>query len=429
MLNLIKRIARLARQKGNQAISVSRFWFHDIWLDHWDYHRRILLFKHYWSYIRYPAIPAEHIPEPGQRSASEEEQIAFSAAFRNKIEYVQARATTRKGVYLTFRPIGKNLRLLGTAIRENVNHHRRTFNNPGGPPTEERKLSAEGYQWNPWLWSRIFDHQTQDEDDRDTAKRWSIFFKYPSAIPTGEGEAVWPYVPRLRYSYGPFTSSYLQRVLEIAASTKYVFSPVDSILLQAEYRKQTMQWPDDDEQVLGIHVRRGDAATSGADTEKPQKATRTSFPLTAYLDAADVICNKYQIRHIFLATESMEEIDRAVRLRPQYKFLILEHERSMFPAIASSDQFIEDLALDHPERIRTITMSAILDLYFFCECHAFVGAFNSEFSLLAWLLTIGTRGHIVPYVSLSKPARHKSLDPYQALLNVRNNCSLDLYHW
>jgi hypothetical protein len=429
LADLIVKVARSGRQRVRRTISLCRFWLHDFWLDHWDHYRRTLLFKHYWSYIRYPPIPTKHIPEPRQRSAAEEEQIAFSAAFRNKIEYVQARATTSNGVYLTFRPIGKNLRLLGTALRDNVSHHRMTFIKPGGPPTEERMLSLEGHQWNPWLWSRSVDYQAKEDECRDTARAWSVFFKHPSINPTAEGDQVRPHSPRLRLAYGPFNVSYLERVLEIAATTKYVFSPVESMLLQAEVLKQKLQWPGEDEQVLGVHVRRGDAATSDSGMNTPQKANRKSFPLSAYLDAADVICSKYQIRHIYLATESTDDIDRAKQLRPQYKFLFLEHDRSIFPNIASSNQFIEYLALEHPERIRALTMSAILDLYFFCECHAFLGTFNSEFSLLAWLLAIGTRGHVVPYVSLSKPARQRSLDPFQALLNVKNNCLLELYHW
>ena len=429
MVDQIVRVARSSRQFVRRAILLVRFWLYDLWLDEWDHHRRTMLLKHYWSYFRYPPIPTDHIPEPRQLSAAVEEQLAFSAAFRNKIEYVQSWATTCNGVYLTFRPIGKNLRLLGTALRDNVKHHRRTNIMPGGPPTEEHLLSLKGYQWNPWLWSRSVDNQVQEEEQRDSARAWSVFFKHPSKIPTSEGNHIPPQLPKLRFAYEPFNVSYLERVLEIAAATKYVFSPVDSIMLQAISLKRKMQWPGEDEQVLGIHVRRGDAATSDSGMDTPQKSTRKSFPLAAYLEAADVINSKYKINHIYLATESIVEINRAKRLRPQYNFLFLEHDRSIFPNIASSNQFIEDLAFDHPERIRALTMSAIFDLYFFCECHAFVGSFNSEFSLLAWLLTVGTQGYVVPYVSLSKPARQRSLDPFQALLNVRNNCLLELYHW
>jgi len=45
------------------------------------------------------------------------------------------------------------------------------------------------------------------------------------------------------------------------------------------------------------------------------------------------------------------------------------------------------------------------------------------------LLTIGARGHLVPYVSLSVPLGGWQLHPYDALLNRRNNCPLELYHW
>ena len=126
---------------------------------------------------------------------------------------------------------------------------------------------------------------------------------------------------------------------------------------------------------------------------------------------------------------SRAEIDRANRLRPGYRFLALDYDRSIFPDISTSNQFIEDFALEHPELARELAVSAILDLAFFCECDAFVGAFNSEFSMLAWLLMIGARERLIPYVSLSKPAAAKSLNPFSALLNLRNNCPLELYHW
>lgn len=387
-----------------------------------------MLFSHYWSYIRYPHTPTVHLPDLGERSAPEKEQVAFSSAFRDKIEYVQAQATATNGVYLTFRPIGKNLRLLGTALRANVDRNRMTYIRRGGPPTEEYAVSLKGRQWNPWLWGRVADYQVQTHGpNRDTAKAWNGYFKHPAINANGEGPHCRPQIPKLRLAYGPFSTSYLERVLKIAVATKYVFSPVDSILSQVESLKQKMQWPGSDEQVLGIHVRRGDAATNSTDAN--QKSTRTSFPLAAYLDAADAVCNKYKIRYIFIASESGEEIDLAKRLRPQYKFLCLAHDRSIFPSIAVSDQFMEYLAFDHPERIPALAMSAILDLHFLSQCHAFIGAFNSQFSMLGWLLAVGTRSHVVPYVSLSQPTKQGSLNVVERLLDVRHNCPLELYHW
>jgi hypothetical protein len=430
LADIFRKIGRVALGKTRQVISLCKFWVHDVWLEGWDHERRILLFKHYWSYFRYSPIPTEHLPESTARGMAEQEQIEFSGNFRKKIAYVQARAEVSKGVYLSFRPIGKNLRLLATAVRDNVDHHRKTFIRNGGPPTEERALSMDGYQWCPWLWSRTANYGMQTEGERrDTAKAWNIFFQEPSSTSTDEGTVSEPQVSRLKRTFGPFGSSYLERVLKNAASLTYLFSPVESVRLQVEAWKEKIQWPKNGEPVLGVHIRRGDAASSGIDGALPQKATRKSFAITEYLDAMDVICRKYEIRHVYLATESLEEIERAKRLRPQYTFLYLEHDRSIFPDIASSNKFIEYMAFDHPERVPALTMSAILDLCFFRECHAFIGTFNSEFSILGWLLMVGARGHIVPHISLSKPMEGRSLNPFNALLNVRNNCPLELYHW
>ena len=47
-------------------------------------------------------------------------------------------------------------------------------------------------------------------------------------------------------------------------------------------------------------------------------------------------------------------------------------------------------------RMPTIVTSAIADLWFLQQCEAFVGTFNSEFSMLAWLLCVGHHGYRVP---------------------------------
>jgi hypothetical protein len=260
------------------------------------------------------------------------------------------------------------------------------------------------------------------------ARAWNELFRNPPAAPRAD-HAPAVELPRLELSDGSFSSGYLKRVLKVAAATRYVFAPSEPIMARIEALKEAVDWPPPDRPVLGVHVRRGDAASTEKTEAAPGRSTRRSFGLTTYLETADTICERYGIRDIFLATESRDEIERAIRLRSQYRFLWLDYDRSIFPHIRTSTQFIEDLALDHPERANTLAVTAILDLYFFCECHAFVGAFNSEFSVLAWLLTIGSRGHLVPYVSLSKAATRRSLNPFVALLNLENNPPLELHHW
>ena len=200
-------------------------------------------------------------------------------------------------------------------------------------------------------------------------------------------------------------------------------------MAEVDTLRARLGWPTVGVPALGLHVRRGDAATAQPDGGVPSKATRQSFSLETYLAQADEICSARGISHVFMATESADELARARRLRPQYVFLAVDHDRSVFPDLAVSQQFIEDMAFEHPERIPALVRSAVLDLQCFSHCDAFIGTFNSEFSVLAWLLVVGARGHLVPYFSLSQPLSRRSLDPYEALLNVRNNCPLELYHW
>ncbi len=400
------------------------FWIREIWTAPWDHDRRVLLVKHYLSYLRFPPLPARLLPE--LQASSCRDQVSFSNAYARRLVEVQTTSPRSRGVHLTFRPLGKNLRLLGSAIRGNVDRDCRTVIEPTGPDSEIRDLRAKGREWSPWLWSRGVSGGGTPELDAGAA--WATFFRRPDRVGDSFTLPSTP-VPRLRVSEAPFTRRHLERILKLAAATSYAFAPVDSILLRVVEQQRRLGWPDQGERILGLHVRRGDAAAGQLKEYTAQNSTRASFALEAYLEGADLICAKYGIRHIFLATESKDEIERARRMRPQYTFLHLDHDRSIFPDLATSPQFIEDAAFEHPERARPLAESAIFDLHCFRSCHAFIGTFNSEFSLLAWLLAIGRQGHLVPYISLSEASRRRSLHPMDALLNLRNNCPLELYHW
>jgi hypothetical protein len=396
----------------------------EFWGPGWDWQRRLTLLRHYRAYWRHPPIPAQFQPASLTSELTGAER-AFSAAYLERIVAVQLQASRTSGVHLTFRPIGKNLRLLGTAIRVGTDRGRRVAIRQGGPPDEVRMLAARGHSWSPWLWARTGAADSGAPEHAGHA--WNALFANPPADPAPlPVVGPLPAIARLGDRREPFTRGHLESVLKVAVATRYVFAPHSDTMASVEELKRAAGWPTGGELILGMHVRRGDAAA--ADPE-PLKATRRSFSLETYLEQADALCERYGIRHVFLATESRDELERAVSLRPQYRFLWLDYDRSLLPDIRTSRQFIEDLALDHPEKARAIAITGIYDLCCLCECHAFVGAFNSEFSVLSWLLTIGARGHLVPYVSLSQPASTRHLHPFSALLNKQNNCPLELYHW
>ncbi len=419
--------------RWKQLAELVKFWMVDVWGRDWDAQRRTLLYRHYRAYFRNPPIPPTHLPVVASRLADEVEQRAYTSAYRAYLADVQSASSRSESVHLTYRPLGKNLRLLGTAIRDAAEHGRAVRIAPEGPATEVRALGARGHAWSPWVWVRTGD--ASDALLRDAAKAWNSLFRFPEPTPSRVvTPAVRVAVPSpLPRGTGPFSAAFLTRVLQVATATRYALTPHDDIMADVARAKAAAGWPAAGVPVLAMHIRRGDAAaaatTSAGADQAPALATRRSFALEEYLSAADEICARDHITHIFLATESKEEIARAVALRPQYTFLWLAHDRSLFPDIRTSTQFIEDLALDHPERARALTLTAILDLHVFCDCHAFIGTFNSEFSVLGWLLTVGARGHLVPYRSLSQPAVRRSINPFAALLNLQNNCPLELHHW
>ena len=165
---------------------------------------------------------------------------------------------------------------------------------------------------------------------------------------------------------------------------------------------------EDDEPTIGIHIRRGDAATENLD-----KQTRPSYQLEEYLAAADEMSSRYGFQTVYLSTESKPEIERARQLRPQYRIISQQYDRDFFPRIADTPVFIEDLALSDPSVVEAIVNSAVVDLWFLQHCSAFIGTFNSEFSVLAWLLCLGHHGSFVPYENLS---RTSVLEDYQGNL-------------
>ncbi len=337
-------------------------------------------------------MPDRLLPAPMRLEAEAVVQRDYSERFGRHLEWLQCRANAASDpVHLTFYPIAKNIRLVATALFRNVDRSRRTCIAPGNDGEEEDMRSEGGPPWKPWLWSRIPRGQLHNvEHEVDEAElAWPTYFL---DIVRAEGEIEIPQRDRPDWRRGPLEKG---RILRMAACARFAFRLNEHMRAVVSDWRERSGW-DEEEPTLGIHLRRGDAAT-----EDLEMQTRPSYSLEEYLADADILCNTYGIRTVYLSTESEAEIRRARELRPQYRFLSLAHDRSVFPNIADSSIFIEDLALSDHSVIEPIVNSAVADLWFLQNCNAFIGTFNSEFSVLAWLLCVGQNGFIVPYVNLA----------------------------
>jgi hypothetical protein len=355
----------------------------------------------------FPDMRDRFLPSRRVLAATARSQLAYSERFLRHVEWLQCHAGVETAaMHLTYFPIAKNLRGLGTAIYRNVDLQRRTVIAPGNDAEEESLRAEGGPAWRPWLWSRIprgqLHNLAQGVDDPELG--WPTYFLAPTQASEGAEATACSRPPWLR------GDAKTDAILRIAACTRYAFRPNANTRRVLEEWKSQIGW-DDDEPKLGIHLRRGDAAT-----EDLQQQTRRSYPLEAYLATADRLCRRYGLRTLYLSTESELEIERAQTLRPRYRFLWLHHDRSVFPRIGEASGFIEDVAFADPSVIEPLVHSAIADLWLLQSCSAFIGTFNSEFSVLAWLLCIGNNGHVIPYVNLAK---RSDIEYWQGSLEFR----------
>jgi hypothetical protein len=349
-----------------------------------------------------------YLPSPRQIAQWKTKQVSHSLQYVHILHQTQSSSGNPViNVSLTYRPIAKNIRQLATALHYATSKNMR-LKIVDGNKSEEASLLAEGHgHWHPWLWGRIDRAKTNQEqgqcsgESADSITRsWLLYFSAVPGRALGEaGDS--PH----RAPQPPFrgrVSANHRRILEMSVCCAETFCLNESVMDQIKGWKREMDWPDD-KRILGLHIRRGDAAS-----ENLGSTTRHSHHLEEYMDAADRMCSLYDIETLYISTESQLEIDRARQLRPSYRIFALPHDRRIFPRIDDSSKFIEHAALQNPDIIEPLVISALADLYFLQESHAFIGTFNSEFSMLAWLLCVGRHRHLVPYLDLTTGKRLRS---------------------
>lgn len=342
----------------------------------------------WWNTVS-PPMPDELLPTPA-RYSEQGRQSSFFIDFLQRIESLQTRTTRKtRNFHLSYFPIAKNILWMSAAILDNERSGVKTVVG-GGNPAEQEKLDRLGYgDWNPWLWSRIPRGQLHNlgKGVDDPERAWPVYFKDINT----------PSNPRESTPAGIETGGVgrkMQRILKMAACTKHVFRLNSHMQEIIEHHKRICRWPQG-EKVLGMHVRRGDSAT-----EDLSSTNRFSRMLEEYLLCADHFHRLYGISTIYLSTESEAEIRKAKSLRPDYRFLHQDYDRSFFPTPPPPVD-IERVALNDPSIVEATITTALVDLYFLSVSSSFIGTFNSEFSTLAWLLCIADKGHLMPYVNLT----------------------------
>lgn len=374
-----------------------------------------------------PKMPDVYLPSEAQLGAVADAQIAWCREFTARLEWVQSGVKARRrDVHLTLLPITKNVRAVATQLYRNSRRGVQTVIVAGNEREERFGVTGEKFaqaraavvagnneeeglpadlrdqshlnpvdgrnQWKPWSWSRIPRGQLHNvgRNIDDINLGWTLYFQHLNTPSPGSAPppGVEPKAPRSRVDQ--------HRLLAFALCHGYAFRLSPEVQSAVDAWKVEMGL-EPDRRMLGIHVRRGDTASD----DLTQTSGRKVLPLEAYLAHADLLCARYDLDAIYLSTDSQAVVERAALLRPKYQFFSLPHDRGFFPRIDLDRIVIEAAALRDPSIVEPIVTSALADLYFLQHADALIGTFNSNFTLLAWLLGVARNGFVMPYLNMT----------------------------
>jgi hypothetical protein len=148
--------------------------------------------------------------------------------------------------------------------------------------------------------------------------------------------------------------------------------------------------------IIGMHVRRGDSCT----------AREECYSFKDYMVHAIEMYAQYEIRTIFLSTDSEEILKEAQISGPQHGFTIIHtnFDRKHISEAKNLDDCHMKGTCDVVEDMK----SMIIDLELLAEADVFIGAFSSGAGRLAYELSMARKRCYPPFVSMDIPWCHNN---------------------
>mmetsp|Transcript_3254 Transcript_3254/g.6410 ORF Transcript_3254/g.6410 Transcript_3254/m.6410 type:complete len:263 (-) Transcript_3254:242-1030(-) len=185
-------------------------------------------------------------------------------------------------------------------------------------------------------------------------------------------------------------------------TNRSVFFPSVSLILQYALRlsptqearaaaeQKAMYWPKD-APILGVHFRAGDACLEDEIT-----LGRRCDDFDTYMDKVDEVASKYNISHIYLATDSDEVIETLHKYSNYTFHFIASVGRGGLRNKIPIDDLLHSGRVDGCKE----ASDALMDLHFLAQTDAFVGKFSSNIDRVAYNLMFARTRSYHPVVSL-----------------------------
>jgi hypothetical protein len=248
--------------------------------------------------------------------------------------------------------------------------------------------------WYPWLWAR-----GRIPYDYSNNVGWSYYFN--SFLQNHK-----PIINNTNCDNIKEPPENIKLFFIYLACVKYTFQLNDNYINMMNNYKQELNWPSNSK-ILAVQIRRGDSCTRSGD-----KTFREYFDITKYIEKIELLLNNDNYEYIYVSTDSKEEIDNIINLKPDWKILYLPLDRNKFYRMENDAQKlengyyiskdIEDYSRLNIDSIPFTVDSALADLYFISQCNAFISTISiSEFAKTAWFLQLVNNKQLTPYININ----------------------------
>lgn len=287
-------------------------------------------------------------------------------------------------VYMSFYPIAKNVRFLASFMTQNILMNKRSIiSNLARHGEDKFIIDIHKNRWHPWIWSRglvqgNYSNQEGWEQYFDSFSKKAQSFQIIGEIerPPDDTFVFYLNLACILYTH-QFSEKYRNEINEYARQLK---------------------WPTT--KVLALQIRRGEIASKKGE----HIYDRPYIPLENYIERTDLFLkNNPDFTHIYISTDSDEEIENIRMLRPQWNLIILPIDHSKFYRCTGNNVDVEGYVMADISRIPFVTGTAMADMYFMGQCQGIVGTMtNSAFARLAFFLQMANQEMVVPYYDMNE---------------------------
>ena len=296
----------------------------------------------------------------------------------------------KKSAHLSFDPISKNLRMFASAVSFNwgIGRSGKLSNKARNGETEFVKNEYGWVSWYPWIYIRHLNLELNN------IAAWSYYFNAFNS--NGELPLQNSKITQIKKNTTSIEEElYLRFAINIASiKSNFILSEKSKTIV----KKQNSAIKFAFDNVIGLQIRRGETVSEDETYIRP---TTPAFTLEAHAFGVRALAEKLQTDKIYIATDSLQTIDKMSTLLPEFQISFSNIDRAKFYRVKTGQIYdMQNYIYDNPLEAPFYAYSAMTDLLNLSRCRGIVGKFSSEFVFTAWMLALAESKRYIPIFDL-----------------------------